>query len=83
LSALPVERVFAQEFFPGLAIPIIDALAHIPGELSSEFESYTFQAIRDAKMCATSMAVIGDNLIGNDMRMMQTVALRSMTGWRR
>ena len=67
LSALPVERLFAQEFYPQITIPIIDAHAHLPGTLSSD-EGYTFEAIRSAKLCATTMAVIGDNktVVGAD-----------------
>jgi membrane dipeptidase len=68
LSALPVDRLFAQELFPQITIPIIDAHAHLPGTLSAPQEGYTFEAIRNAKMCATTMAVIGDNktVVGAD-----------------
>lgn len=59
LSALPVERLFAQEFYPRLTLPIIDAHAHLPGY--SWDEEHTFDAIRRAKLCAISMAVMGDN----------------------
>jgi microsomal dipeptidase-like Zn-dependent dipeptidase len=68
LSAVPVERLFAQEFYPQITIPIIDPHAHLPGTLSAPEEGYTFRAIRSAKMCATTMAVIGDNktVVGAD-----------------
>jgi microsomal dipeptidase-like Zn-dependent dipeptidase len=68
LSALPVERLFAQEFYPQLSIPIMDAHAHLPGTLSAPEEEYTFEAIRSAKLCATTMAVIGDDktVVGAD-----------------
>jgi microsomal dipeptidase-like Zn-dependent dipeptidase len=68
LSALPVERLFAQEFYPQITIPIIDPHAHLPGTLSASEESYTFKAIRSAKLCATTMAVIGDDktVVGAD-----------------
>jgi len=56
LGALPVKRLFAQELLPTLAIPIIDAHAHLPGTAE-----HTFEAIRSAKLSATSIAVIGDN----------------------
>jgi microsomal dipeptidase-like Zn-dependent dipeptidase len=59
LSALPAERLFAQEFRPSLTIPIIDAHAHLPSELSPE--GHTFSAIRNAKLCAGSFAVMGDD----------------------
>jgi microsomal dipeptidase-like Zn-dependent dipeptidase len=61
VSVLPVQRLFAQEFYPQLTIPIIDAHAHLPGTLSAPQEGYTFEAIRSAKLCATTMAVIGDD----------------------
>lgn len=66
LGALPVERVFAQEFYPQLSIPVIDAHAHLPG--NSWDEEHTFEAIHRAKLCAISMAVMGDNktLVGAD-----------------
>lgn len=66
LSALPVERLFAQEFYPRLAVPIIDAHSHLPGY--SWDEEHTFEAIRRAKLCALSMAVMGDNktVVGAD-----------------
>jgi microsomal dipeptidase-like Zn-dependent dipeptidase len=59
LSALPVERLLAQEFNPRLKVPIIDAHAHLPGY--SWDEEHTFDAIRRAKLCAISMAVMGDD----------------------
>jgi microsomal dipeptidase-like Zn-dependent dipeptidase len=59
LSALPVEQLFAQEFYPRLTVPIIDVHAHLPGY--SWDEEHTFDAIRRAKLCAISMAVMGDN----------------------
>jgi microsomal dipeptidase-like Zn-dependent dipeptidase len=61
LSALPVERLFAKEFYSQLTIPIINAHAHLPGDLiNGELLTYTFDAIRSAKLCATSFAVLGD-----------------------
>ena len=39
-----------------LAIPIIDAHAHVPGTAE-----HTFDAIRSAKLSATTIAVMGDN----------------------
>jgi microsomal dipeptidase-like Zn-dependent dipeptidase len=61
LSALPVERLFAKEFYSQLTIPIINAHAHLPGDLiNGELLTYTFDAIRSAKLCATSVAVLGD-----------------------
>jgi microsomal dipeptidase-like Zn-dependent dipeptidase len=71
-SALPVERLFAQEFNPHLTIPIIDAHAHVPGDPylihTDDMPGYTFEAIRNARLCATTMAVIGDNktIVGAD-----------------
>jgi hypothetical protein len=61
VSALPVERLFAQDFNPQITISIIDSHAHLPGTLSAPREGYTFDGIRSAKLCATTMAVIGDN----------------------
>lgn len=72
LSALPVERLFAQEFYPQITIPVIDAHAHVPGDPylmhAEDMPKYTIEAIRNAKLCATTMAVIGDNknLVGAD-----------------
>jgi membrane dipeptidase len=60
LSALPVEQLFAQEFDPRFTIPIVDAHAHYPGDLSTDAEGYTFPAIHEAKLCATVFAVLGD-----------------------
>jgi microsomal dipeptidase-like Zn-dependent dipeptidase len=60
LSALPAERLFAQQFLPALAIPIIDAHAHLPGYGPSDDEGHTFEAIRSAKLAATAIAVMGD-----------------------
>jgi microsomal dipeptidase-like Zn-dependent dipeptidase len=58
LSALPVEQLFAQQFLPTFAVPIIDAHAHLPSDGSPE--GHTFEAIRSAKLSATSVAVMGD-----------------------
>jgi membrane dipeptidase len=72
LSALPVERVFGQEFFPQITIPIIDPHAHIPGDPylmhADDMPGYTLDTIRNAKLCATTMAAIGDNktVVGAD-----------------
>lgn len=68
VSVLPVKRLFAQDFNPQITIPIIDPHAHMPGTLSAPQEGYTFDAIRGAKLCATTMAVIGDNktVVGAD-----------------
>ncbi len=80
LSALPVERLFAQEFYPQLTIPIIDAHAHVPGDPylihTDDMPGYTFEAIRNAKLCATTMAVIGDDktAVGADSTYMQAKA---------
>ena len=67
LSVLPVERLFAQEFTPRLTVPIIDAHAHIPGDPylihTDDMVGYTLEAIKNAKLCATTMAAIGDNKI--------------------
>ena len=67
MNALPVERLFAQELLPTLAIPIIDAHAHLPSDVSSE--GHTFMAIRSAKLSATSIAVMGDkdSVVGADL----------------
>jgi len=56
LSAVPVGRLSAQGLLPALAIPIIDAHAHVPGTAE-----HTFDAIRSAKLSATTIAVMGDN----------------------
>ena len=66
LGALPVDRLFAQELLPTLAIPIIDAHAHLPS--ADSLDGHTFEAIRRANLCATSIAVIGDNytVVGAD-----------------
>ena len=68
LAALPVERLFAQGLLPALAIPIIDAHAHLPS--SGSPEGHTFEAIRRAKLLATSIAVMGDkdsSVVGADL----------------
>ena len=66
LSALPAERVFAEVFHPQVSIPVIDAHAHVPGDPylmhTDDMPGYTLAAIRSAKLCATTMAAIGDNM---------------------
>jgi microsomal dipeptidase-like Zn-dependent dipeptidase len=79
VGILPVERLFAQQLLPPLAIPIIDAHAHLPG--SAE---HTFEAIRSAKLSATSIAVMGDNFtsVGDDsayLNALNTIGL--VHGW--
>jgi microsomal dipeptidase-like Zn-dependent dipeptidase len=63
LSALPVEQLFAQEIDPRFTIPIIDPHAHLPGNYSliNHQVEYTWDVIQSAKLCATTMAVIGDD----------------------
>jgi len=39
MNALPVERLFAQELLPTLAIPIIDAHAHLPSDVEPETQT--------------------------------------------
>ena len=63
LGAVPVERLFAQEFNPHFTIPIINAHAHIPGDITPPTENpevYDFPTIRAANLCAISIAVLGD-----------------------
>lgn len=40
LSIMPAGRLFGQEFYPKLAVPIIDAHSHLPGY--SWDEEHTF-----------------------------------------
>ena len=81
LSTLPVERLFAQEFLPQLTIPIIDAHAHYPGDLSTVSEGYTFDAIHNANISATSFAVLGDRTSGDGPYANALEGIKIVTGF--
>jgi microsomal dipeptidase-like Zn-dependent dipeptidase len=81
LNALPVERLFAKEFLPQLTIPIIDAHAHYPGDLSTVSEGYTFDAIHNANISATSFAVLGDRISGDGPYANALAGIKIVTGF--
>ncbi len=81
LSALPVERLFAQGFLPQLTIPIIDAHAHYPGDLHTVSEGYTFDAIHNANISATSFAVLGDRTSGDGPYANALEGIKEVTGF--
>jgi microsomal dipeptidase-like Zn-dependent dipeptidase len=84
LSALPVERLFAQEFNPQFTIPIINAHAHIPGDINPPPENpevYDFPTIRAANLCAISIAVLGDRKSGDGPYANTLQGIKIVTGF--
>jgi microsomal dipeptidase-like Zn-dependent dipeptidase len=84
LSALPVERLFAQEFNPQFTIPIINAHAHIPEDINPPSENpevYDFPTIRAANLCAISIAVLGDRKSGGGPYANALAGIKIVTGF--
>lgn len=80
LSTLPVERLSAQEFNPLFTIPIINAHAHIPGDIANP-EAYDFRTIRTANLCAISIAVLGDRKSGDGPYANALQGIKILTGF--